>query len=79
MCAVDAGVLLLPDFGIFDIVGVLQLVLPGQTSTQPLDHAVAQDLEVAPSAGSWSQTTTGAAENTVSRFSEVRAFIDITI
>ena len=52
------GVQLPPDFRVSDVDGVLQLVLPGQTSTQPLDHAVAQDLEVAPSAGSWSQTTT---------------------
>lgn len=35
-----------PDFGVPDVEGVLQLVLPGQPSTQPLHHAVAQDLQV---------------------------------
>lgn len=43
----------IPDFRVSDIDGVLQLVLPGQASTQPLDHAVAQNLQVAPPTRSW--------------------------
>lgn len=35
-----------PDFGVSDVERVAQLVLPGQPSTQPLHHAVAQDLQV---------------------------------
>lgn len=51
----------MPDFGVSDVERVLQFVLPGQPSTKPLNHAVAQDLQVAPPAGSWSQKTTSAA------------------
>ena len=47
-----------PDLGVSDVQGVLQPVLPGQPTTQPLNHAVAQDLQVAPPASIWSQTTT---------------------
>lgn len=35
-----------PDFGVSDVERVAQLVLPGKPSTQPLHHAVAQDLQV---------------------------------
>lgn len=39
-----------PDFGVFDVERVLQLVLPGQAAAQPLNHTVAQDLQVTPPA-----------------------------
>lgn len=38
-----------PDFGVSDVEWVLQLILPGQASAQPLNHAVAKDLQVTPS------------------------------
>jgi len=45
-----------PEFGVPDVDGVLELVLPGQAATQPLDHAVGHDLQVAPPAGIWSKS-----------------------
>lgn len=42
-----------PDFRVSHIVGILQPVLPGQASTQPLDHAVAQNLQVTSPARNW--------------------------
>lgn len=43
----------IPDFRVSHVVGILQLVLPGQASTQPLDHAVAQNLQVTSPARNW--------------------------
>lgn len=44
-----------PQFGVFDIQGVLKFVLPGQAATNPLDHAVAHDFKVCSPWGSWNE------------------------